>query len=32
MLTASTIIIAIAAIVYRRAARKTGDTGNALTT
>jgi spermidine/putrescine transport system permease protein len=31
MLTASTIIIAIAAVVYRRAARKTGDTGSALT-
>lgn len=32
MLTASTLIIAIAAIVYRRSARRTGDTGNALTT
>jgi len=30
MLTTSTIIIAIAAVVYRRAARKTGDTSSAL--
>ena len=31
MLTASTLIIAVAALVYRRSARKTGDTSNALT-
>lgn len=32
MLTTSTIIITIAALLYRRSARKTGDTANALTT